>query len=627
MFRSLLSLSVAATLAAPLLAQQDDDEVIVIRGGRIGVATELLGTAHTVIDRKTIEQSGASNVADVLKRVPGVAIGNLGGPGTLTEIRMRGSESNQVLVFIDGIRVNDPASGDRFDFAHLPIADIERIEVLRGEQSALWGSAALGGVINITTRQGGGETRVNASLSGDTFGGFTLGGGVRGGAGVLDYALRLDYEESDGFSAADDDRFAYTLPDGSTLETGGATEDDAYDNTTVALKLGAAISENVRLDGVMRHTDFTSHYDGFSNTAIDDEVARTDGTQTQYQTTLGYTPGQWAHSLQWMVNESDSDFVSGFGDSNSKGEREQFSYQLDYRFDDALKQQMTVALEKATDSADSTFAGFNEIESESIVGEYRIAPGAHSLGVSLRHDSNERFEDASTWRLSWAMQANAAMRWHASLGTGVKNPTLTEIFGFSPEFVGNESLKPEESLGGDIGLAFSPTGAQQIDVTYFHREISDLITGAGNTAINTAGESTSRGIEVSIDQALSEQFDLGVAYTWNDTEDADGNQLVRRPEHSATVNLDWSVPGDSLNLGLELVAVAGRNDLVFNDDFTPILVDMDDYQVLNANATWALANGIELYSRLDNLLDEAYQSSVGYGGKPLSARLGVRGEF
>ncbi len=621
-------------LAMPAVnAQESEPLEIVITGGLVPVSRDNVGTSVTVIDSEEIEQGGYEFVADILQDVPGVNLSRNGGPGTLSEIRLRGAEADQTLILIDGIEANDPSQSSRFDFAHLLAESVERIEVLRGAQSALWGSDAIGGVVNIITKSGRGLESPEYSVSAE-YGSYSTKNGVvgtRGDMGVFDYALSVQRYDTDGISSADDTVFNYTLPDGSTLVTGGNSEDDAYENTTAHFKFGFDPTANLRFDGVVRYSDFESDFDNFTNIPIDGTEDRSDGDQQYYllQGRYAQLGGALNHTLKFFRNESDTDFFSSFSKTDAKGERNHYGYQLDYGWNSGPSEQgVSVVLETEEDKLNSTFSGNRKIENDSVVGEYRFNNADFAAAANIRYDDNDVFDSKTTWRLAGAWKFSPIMRLHTSYGTGIKNPTLIELFGFTPDFTGNENLSPEESNGGDIGVEYiSDNGRQFFDVTYFHRDIEDLIAGSGDTAVNIGGESSSKGVEVTYQNDLTDSFGFNASYTYNDTEDDQGDQLVRRPEHQFSAGVDYSMLANALTVGANLRHVKDRIDTAFNEDFSTSLVELDDYTVIDLAARYRINESLSVKARVDNVFDEEYQEVLGYNTPERAYFIGLSGEF
>ena len=632
MRKSILLLSLLLLVPA-VQAQESEPLEIVITGGLVPVSRDNVGTSVTVIDNEEIQRKGYQFVADILQDVPGLNLARNGGPGTLSEIRLRGAEADQTLILIDGIEANDPSQSSGFDFAHLLAESVERIEVLRGAQSALWGSDAIGGVVNIITKSGKGLDNPEYSVSAE-YGSFSTKNGAvgtRGDTGVFDYALSVQRYDTDGISSADDTVFNYTLPDGSTLTTGGNSEDDGYENTTAHFKFGFDPAANLRFDGVVRYTDFESDFDSFTTIPVDSIEDRSEGDQQYYllQGSYAQLGGALNHTLKYFKNESDADFFSSFGKTDSKGERNHYGYQLDYGWSSGSSEQgVSFVLETEEDKLNSTFSGNRKINNDSVVGEYRFNNSDFAAAANVRYDDNDIFDSKTTWRLAGSWKFSPNMRLHTSYGTGIKNPTLVELFGFTPDFTGNENLSPEESDGGDIGVEhISDDGRQFFDITYFHRDIEDLITGSGDTAINIDGESSSKGVEMTYQTDLTDNFDFNATYTYNDTEDDQGDQLVRRPEHQFSAGVGYSMLANALKVGANLRHVKDRVDTAFNEDFSTSLVELDDYTVVDLAARYLINESLSIKARVDNVFDEEYQEVLGYNTPERSYFIGLSGEF
>ena len=415
------------------------------------------------------------------------------------------------------------------------------------------------------------------------------------------------------------------------MTTGGNTEDDAYENTTAHFKFGFDPTSSLRIDGVVRYTNFESDFDSFTTIPVDGTEDRSDGDQQYYllQGRYAQLGGALNHTLKFFRNESDTDFFSSFGKTDSNGEKNHYGYQVDYGWGAGSTQQgVSFVLETEEDKLNSTFSGDREIENDSAVGEYRFNNDNFAVAANIRYDDNDLFDSKTTWRLAGSWKFSSNMRVHSSYGTGIKNPTLVELFGFTPDFVGNESLSPEESNGGDIGFEYiSDDGKQFFDITYFNRDIDDLITGSGDTAINIDGESSSDGVELTYQTNLSDAFGLNFNYTYNDTEDDQGSQLVRRPEHQFTAGVDFSMLNQALKTGLNLRHVKDRVDSAFNENFTTSLVELDDYTVVDLAARYKISDTLSIKARVDNVFDEEYQEVLGYNTPERAYYIGLSGNF
>jgi vitamin B12 transporter len=607
---------------------------MVISASRVPVSADEVGSAVSVVTAEELEQRQIRVVSDMLRDLPGLAVSRTGPVGALTQLRIRGAESNQTLVLIDGMEVNDPASGSEFDFGNLLNAEIERIEILRGPQSALYGSDALGGVVNIVTK------KPEPGLS-------VTGRGELGSFATKDGLLNLGYGGEGFYLSGTVNRFATNGVSAADARNGNG-EADGYDNTTGRLKLGLQPFEGLEIDAVGMLVDSArdSDMDTLFVGAVDsDDTSESLQKYGQVQAKLTLFDGAWEQTARANQVVSETDFFDGVGAKTftSDGNKTKFDYQSAFfaATPDVAQAEHTLILaaerEREELFTNSGFSGPSNrhIVNRSYTGEYRLSLWERVfLSGSLRHDDNdELFEDETTYRGTAAyLHRETGTRLHASLGRGVKNPTLFELFGATPAFTGNPNLKAERSLGWDIGVEHPFLDERVLlDVTYFQNRIEDLIQGGGNSAVNLSGTSKIQGIEVtaSLDPFPGLRVDL--AYTFTDGEDANGDRLVRRARHIASANANysfdiWQRPAN-LNLGVRYNG--DQQDTMFENYF-PLQtrsVTLGGYTLVNLAASWQVRDGVELFARGENLLDENYQEVFGYGAPGLAGFAGVRVSF
>jgi len=604
---------------------------VVVSASRIPVPARETGASVTVITEEQLEERQVRIVSDVLRDVPGVAVNRSGTMGSLTQVRIRGAEGNQTLVLIDGIEVNNPAGGSEFQFQNLLNAEIARIEVLRGPQSALWGSDAIGGVINIVTKKPekgwsasargeGGSFETRDGLAHIGFGGerFYLSGTVNG-------------FRTDGISIADEDA--------------GNTERDAYRNLTGRIKAGFRPLKNLEFEFVGIQVDSElDNDDSVVVVNIVDGDTTSETLQTYGLAKVKWTllDGAWEHIARATYAKDESEFFDGGGDNtfSSHGKKTKFDYQTNILFATPkyakAEHTVTLAVERETDEqfTDSAFSGPRTVEvtNYGYVGEYRVALWDKLfLSTALRFDDNdELFDNAVTYRGTAAYDHKPlGARLHGSIGTGVKNPTLFELFGFTPSFTGNPNLTPESALGVDIGVEKSFIGGKaKVDVTLFANWFEDLITGAGNTAVNLSGTSKSRGVELTFTAKPHPRLRFDASYTFTHTEDSDGNRLLRRARHIASANVAYRFKimdrPATANLGVRYNGA--QDDTVFNSFFPLEIerVELDGYTLVNAAFSWQITDRLQLFARGENLLDENYQEVFGFGAPGIAAFAGLR---
>lgn len=634
-----LAAGMAALLgASPAAAQNADGSEedatelpqLLVTAGRTPVEQEKSGRAFTVVEGEQIERSQTRYVAEALRQVPGLHVSRTGGYGGLVQLRVRGAEGNHVLVLIDGVEVSSTSEGE-FDFGGLLADDIERIEVLRGPQSAFWGSDALAGVVNIITRRGprdGFETGGQAEYGGDNTRAYS--GFVRGGTENLDASISASKRVTDGFNISD-----------------FGNESDGATNATFNGRFNWDIFPGASVDGTLRYVDRTGETDNqpFASPVLDtDNETKTEDLYGSLGFT-GETPdGAWIQRGRFMITDlRRENFTNGVRSSGTEGERYKALYQITHRLDDPAGNRHSLTggyeWERETFRAIPPVFDPSQLVTQmrdlhSLVGEYRGEfADQFFLNGGIRRDFNDQFQDATTYSVAaaWAVPGTGT-RLHGSVGTGVKNPTFFEQFGFIPaNFVGNPSLTPEFSFGWDVGVEQTLAGGDLVfDVTYFQQDLTDEIvtdfTVFPFTARNQTGTSERHGWEVSLRAIVFDGLSVGANYTYTHARNPDGTREVRRPEHSGSVRADYVFP----NRGATLFAEAIFNGETPDNDFstfpaTPVFLEA--YTVVNAGGSFRLTGNIELYGRVENLLDEQYEEIAGYNTQRRTAYAGIKGRF
>jgi len=589
------------------------------------------GSAMT-LSADDLRQRQTRDVSDVLRDVPGVAVGQVAGQ---TQLRLRGSEGNHVLVLVDGIEVSDPFAGE-FDFGTLQAGIGGRVEVLRGPQSALYGSDAIGGVVSYYTPSGCDAAPVAGFVEAGSH--ETLNGAVQAGL------CRDDYNASVGAT--------YFTSDG-TPNTRDGVRDIGRDALTLFARTSADITPALRFRAVLRYTVVDGDYNDqdFDNTSptfgllTDSPGVRYEGEARYALVGLIWRAGDnWTHDLSAQAADISRDNYSSFGRTfGSEGQRLKASYASTLKFSSGtvLQHQLTFAADaereryRNTDPFGVAFTGRRSTDNIGLVGEYRLSADGFDLSGALRRDINDRFADATTLRISGGVDAGHGTRLRGSYGSGIKNPGFYELFGyFDGQFIGNPDLRPEKSKGWEVGLDQSLAGdALRLSATWFDSRLTDEIytTYPAPTYVatpaNRTTRSTQKGLELSARAQLGRQVTLDAAYTWLDA-DEDGVEEVRRPGNTASAALTWAAPRDAASATL-VVRYNGRaHDLAFTDpSFIPVIARLDDYTLVNFNAEVKLAPGLSAFGRVENLLDEDYEQVFSYVSPGRMATLGLRAEF
>ena len=579
-------------------------EEIVVTASRIGTVDQRV----VVINEHEVDEA-PFHAADTLRVLPGFALSANGHRGSLTQARVRGAESNHLLVLLDGVPLNDPALGSEFNFGALDLAGVQRVEYLAGPQSAIWGSDALAGVLYLDT-----TPRRDASR-------LSLGAGSHG---TVDADVEFARVSGDRHAAVAVGR---VVSDGTNPAATG-DEDDGLANTTAHVNLGRSWNRWQALLAV-RLTDADVDYDPTPGPrylpADGDRNAR--GRSEVVHGALRFSATDNIES--WLALASSRDLNRQYADGaftdGTVGRRHAATLATNFLFD-MQRVNVTVELERERieqTGAASPFGDPNQrqrINGESIAAEYQVDVGRFGFSASARADSSDAFDDAFAYRLGATFGTNP--RWFANVGRGVKNPTFTERFGFTPDtFLGNPDLAPETSLGFETGVVFT-VGTTTASLVYFDTTLHDEIDGfffdvarGGFTARNIDGESHRQGAEATLDTRLG-PVALSAAYAYVDST-ADDVRELRRPRHIGNIDARVAItPSVEASVG---VAVSGA---ALDRDFStwPATdVELDAYRLWRGKLDITLSPRWKLILSAENLLDEDYVTVYGYRSPGVTA--------
>lgn len=645
-------------MAFPLTAhaQQTDTarDTVIVTGVTTPVAEEKVGRSITVIPHKLIEEQGYNYVPDVLRQVPGASVSQMGAPGALTQVRVRGAEANHTLVLLDGIDISSPDQNET-DFSTLTTAGLDRIEFLRGPQSGLYGSNALAGVVNLISRRELDGHYINASAEVGAFQSSDIEASAGVGNGTAYASLSLNHLASDGYDTSPD-QAANGIP---AVGVGARAGDkEGTEVTTINARAGLVVSDMLRVNGVARYSTSESRLDGQSygfpiagRTYDDPSRSTYDQVVVGASATLDPWDGAWetvlsvshvdAKRRNWLT---DFPFLLGppvptpeqlllvpVYTSGTDSSRFTAALQSTYAFgDDGFRSFLTAFAEHEEEIYEDAFAVREEERTLNAFGlQYRAEIASQLyLSATARHDDNDAFQDADTWSVSaaWAIPAIGA-RLHASAGTGVTNPTFIEQFGFDPStFIGNARLVPEEAIGWDAGIEQSLLdGAVTLDLTYFSSELENEIFTAflptfETMAMNSASNSDRSGWEFTVYADPTDDISLYGSYTQLDASEPAGIE-IRRPEQQASLDASWAVFGGPVKLNLGVSYTGESTDTDFG---TFLRTPVDAYTLVRLGASWQVSDRLELYGRVENLLDEEYEEVIGYLGAPQGVYVGIR---
>jgi vitamin B12 transporter len=558
----------------------------------------------------------------VLKNVPGLNLVQSGGPGGQTTVFMRGTNANHTKVLVDGIDVGDPSSPTgAFDFGQFLTQDIQKVEVLRGPQSGLYGSDAIGGVIDIITKSGSGPAQFSTAVQGGSFDTFNQAGGVSGSAGPFHYTANLEHFHSG----------ATPVTPLNLLPPGQQRNDDYDDNLTGSTKLGFDVTDHFDLGLVARYTDTHLRLTGDDFNTF---PSTPDAQQSANNTRQYYTRGTghfvaFAGALEQTLGVAyssieSSDFSPDVPPSDFSGERTKIDWQGNVRL--AHDEMLILGAEHQRDEIRVPIAGSTSIDSG--YAELQSGVGGTLFNtVSVRYDDNDRFGGKVTYRVAPVyLIKDSGTRLKASLGTGFKAPTLDEMFHDYPafDFFANPHLQPENSTGYDLGFEQAVWGnTVSFGVTYFRNDIKNLITdNADFTSYANVGRAVTDGVESFVAWQPLRTLSLRADYTFTEATDAILHQeLLRRPKHKIDLNARWQATS-RLSLDATVLAVSSWVD--GNRDFSIPRLQAPGYTTADLAANYDLTGKLAVFGRINNLFDRHYENPVGYLQPGLGAFAGIK---
>lgn len=600
----------------------------------------------TVLTEKDFAERNATYVSDVLKTVPGVAMGANGGRGALTSLFLRGANSNQTAVIIDGVKMK-PANNLGYDFGGLTLSNVERIEVLRGEQSALWGSDAMGGVIYITTKSGLYKDKpFNVDFDFGTGSNRTRDGSVTvsGYNNGFYYALHGDSHRTSGISSLSSNKFNYTTLDGQHFSVGGRSEKDRFHRDNASLRVGYDDTHK-GVELLASHSSQTAHYDNDNRSIAQerdyDDRARTRETLFKLSSYLGSDEELFKHKVSISHIKTDNDTFDLYPFPNSNpfsaydAKKLNTNYQLDINFDHKgyIKQGASILAEYQRTTYDSTTFTLRDkkkLTEKSVATEYRLfTEDDHSFSVSGRFTENSQFENAFTGRVAGAYRLSPNFRAHASFGSAIQNPSLVDYYGYNGNYRGNPNLKPAKSLGGEIGLLMETVDkAHSLDITYFARNVKKFITSNDSytNAINLEGTTKVKGMEVVYNGKITKDLTAYANYTYTQTRDSKGAELVRRPKHLANVGLAYQIT-EKLGADVNVSYTGKRMDTYYSPTYSTHKVKLPSYTLANLGVNYKVADSLTIYANLNNVFNKKYENVLGYGQDGRNVYVGLKGSF
>ena len=600
------SASALALCALPATAQDvfDLGEVTVF-SSQTPTEVSRTGVSVDILNQEDLQNAANTSVADELSRLPGVSVSTNGGLGKSTNLRIRGLSDRYIGVRINGIDVTDPASTQtQYNWGGLTTSGLSRVEVLKGSQSALYGSEAIGGVVNITTNKAP-ETIGTEYSFGLEVGSYdtvrtTFSIGTRTARGDLSFSVTRT--DTDGFSAAD--------------ENDGNTEEDGFTGVQAFLSAGYALTETVRIGADWLYFNDETNIDAFGGPGGDaDRPFFTD--RRGIRTFAEIDGGLIQHTLDASYFETDRlDPLTPLGSPSFESSRREARYLGVAELDSTV---LSFGAEYSEEEAvfsngDASYDVF------SIFGEAQYAVNADlDVSAAVRVDDHSEFGTEPTGRvaLAWRPQEGTIVR--ASLGTGFRAPSLNELFGPFNFGDPNPDLDPEESRSFELGVEQSFAYGITAEATVFYTEIDNLIQYPVDGYEQVDGTSRSQGLELAVSAPLGDSVNLFGNYTYTDTEDANGDPFLRVAENEFLLGLSAMVT-DRITADVSVNFVDDRLDGFPADT-------VGDYTVVDASLSYAINDQTAVYLRIENLTDEEYQTASGFGTSDRAFYVGLRASF
>ncbi len=593
-----------------------------------------LANSITVIDSAEITASKKNSVMDLLRNEYGVDVVQQGGPGKLANVLIRGGNAAHTLVLLDGIEMNMPSDpGNTFDFSNLLTDNIQRIEILRGPQSTMYGSDALAGVINIITQTGTKGQKYSLSAEGGTYNTYKFNGGLNGTYDNFNYQLNLGRMKTDGFSSAS--------------EKYGNTEKDGASNFSGSVKTGFNLNNRFKLNLFYQHTDADADLDQSGGSFGDDPtyLFNLEENSFRLETVFSNDENTWngKAGVSYLRNvrkySFDSTAIIPFS-SNSMYDGKKVKADIQSTFNFSKPLSFTAGIEQETETAfsnyyefhtdytfESTFPSKKSTTRGIFIEEQSNISDVFFFNLGIRYDHHDRFGGAITYRAAPAFIIwTTGTKLKATYGTGIKSPSLYNLF---DPFTGNEELNPEKSIGWDAGIEeFLLNNKITIGLTYFKNTFENLFGFNANYKTININKSESRGLETYITVKPTIGLEIKSNYTYTKTTDLSENSsdkglpLLRRPEHKGVVSVNYSFLQD-FNAYLDAIFVGKRDDKVYSGGRVN-RVQLNSYVLINFAASYDIFSYLELYAKVNNISDTYYEEVYGYATPGLSLYAGFK---
>lgn len=561
----------------------------------------------SIIDREQLDQAGPSTITDILARQPGIEIVSNGGPGTVSDVHIRGANGNHTVVLIDGQRVGSVSLGT-LNWSRLPASEIERIEILRGPASSLYGSDAIGGVVQIFTRRGEGKPTVRAEAGFGSKGTSATSAGVSGSSGSVRYNLGLSTYATDGISSVVNPANSAYNPD-----------KDGFTNNAKSGSLSWTIAPGQEVGINFLQSKGRNRYDSGYPSAASDYKNISSIESTGLYLKNGITD-KWTSTLRVGRSEDDSkDYVDNSLSSIFRTHQEQLSWQNDVRLPLGTALFAAERLEQRV-SGTSTFT-VQSRRIDSLLTGWGANIDAHRFQVNLRRDNNSQFGDKNTGNLAYGYRLDPAWTVHGAMGTAFKAPTFDDLyFPLAYGYVGNPNLRPEFARNREVAVDYRRNG-QVASATYYVNRIQDLISWSGVTSPVNIGQVRIQGLTLAYSAAIG-NLDVSTSLDLQDPRNEEtGHILARRAKQHGVISVgqhegawDWRA---------ELSATGTRYDTEYSRTNTNP-ARLGGYSLINLYGAYQLSPEWSAFARVDNLLDHKYQLAADFGTWGTTLFAGIR---
>ena len=612
------------------IAQEVDLEVttIIVTGTSLESTADSTGSDVSILSEDQLQDGQYRNALTALRQVPGLDVVQSGPNGGNAAIFLRGGNSEHTLILLDGIELNNPASTNRaYNIANLTLENIERIEIIRGPQSTVYGSDAMGGVINLISKKAKDGVHTSVQSEAGAYNSFTQVGNLSYGSDVFDISTGITRQDIGNISAAD--------------ARDGNREHDRYSNTSLSSRLRFSPTDDIEFTNSTRYTRSHSNLDNAGAVGGDDpnRYLQNDELFTRGDVTLNLLSGELSPSAYIAYTRHNLEDTNNPDPQSIETLQSQFSGDIvtvgtKLQWNPLSWASTVVGLETQAERADSaylsdgSFGVYEDVlygkqaRTNSVYGETKLSlKDQLYVDAGLRFDDHSIFGNRTTFKIAPAFHPTETTKLRASVGTGFKAPSLVQLY----SSYGNRDLDAERSLGLDVGIDQTiVSDVWNVSVTFFRTDYENLVTFNPATFIlENIDSSRTQGLELATNIDVTDSLGIRFSYTYTDTlNETTGESLLRRPRNKATTSLTYK-PTDRLRTQLQWRLVSSRYDTDFNA-FPTERVSLSGYGLVDVAASYAVDKDIELFARVDNLFDQEYQEVLGFGTMGAAGYAGIR---